>query len=487
MITEKNFFYIPAGGVNLNVNHLLVRDEELTWGLNIYTPYYGTKRVRFGYTQFLDRVDNSPVVNLIYYKFPNQPPGILRISAGKIYRTNFSGNSWGSPIKTLTSNYALYRKKIAWTIMLSKLHLTSYDIGFYTVYDGTSFTDFTSPNTPFANYITNWRGRIFVGYYKQNNVNFYSRLKYSSIEFRYSDPWYEDSEDPSSSGAMVVNSGNDGVITGVSVVADRPFYYKEGGIYKFNGTGVIRMPYDIGAIPYTIASCGERDFFFTPDGVFYNDGGKIELASFPIQKLIEKTYRKIGIYYENFSAIGYKDYYMLYIGDLYWDGETYSNCMLVYNKRYDEWYIWSLPHKMTCFGFYIDPNSNDKKLISGDIDGYTYVWGEDYNNDNGIAINFAIKSKHFYMDDILSEKRLNTYFIISDFGSEAKLYVEYDRSGKEIEIGKAEKLYNKMYVGEEKEKDFKSISYAIRGKTDSHRGTYAGVGFKVQITGEKFT
>jgi len=486
MINEKDFIFAPANGVNLNVNHLLVKDEELTWGLNIYTPYYGTKRVRFGYTQLLDNPDNQRVVNLIYFNFPNGQKGILRISGGKIYRTSFTGSSWGTPIKTLTTNSSLFSSVIANTIMLSKLHLSSKDIGFYTVYDGSTFTDLTTSNTPYANFLTNWRGRIFAGYYTVSSVNFLSRLKYSSVDFGGADPWLENADDPSSSGSMTVNAGNDGVITGLSIVGDRPFYYKEGGVYKFNGTGVIRMPYNIGAIKNTIASTGGSDFFFTPEGVFYNDGSKIQMASFPIYKLIEKTYRKLGIDYSKLCSVSYKDYYMLYIGDIYWDNKTYSNGMLVYNARYDEWYIWSLAHQMTCFSYYLDPVSNDRKLISGDINGNTYVWGEDYNNDNGVAINFAIKTKHYYLENILSEKRLQEYFIISDFGNEAKLYVEYDRSGNEIEIGKTEKLYNKKRVSDDKQGDFRSISFAIRGKTTNNRGTFAALGLKVQYSGEKF-
>lgn len=485
MITEQAFSLVPAGSINVNVNPLMNKPEELLWARNVYSPRFGRKRVRFGYQLFLDNPDSKPIRNLIFFDFPNGRKGILRYSGGKLYRYSFTGSSWGSPINTLTTNPSLFNKVLGHTQMLSKLHISSQALGIYQVYDGNTFTILTSSNTPYADYLTNWRGRIFAGKYTVSSVNFYSRLKYSSVDFGGTDPWQEDDTDPSSSGSMSVGAGVDGIITGLSIIGDRPYYFKEQASYKFNGTGVIRDPLGVGAFPNSIATVEDTTFYFNNDGVYFNNGSQHDLASFKIQPIIQKTYDMIGFDKSKICAVGWKWYYMLYVDRIYWNNKIYSNAMLVYDKRFDEWYVWTLGHRMTCFSWFVDPTTNDKILISGDEGGNTYIWGNGYNSDAGKPIVFEIQGVHHPLTNIQDDKRLVKTYTISDFGDEANLYLIYDKTRDPVEIDFATGFMKSKEASDDNLYDFKTVSYLIKGSTTSNRGSIDGIILKVSLEGEQ--
>lgn len=499
-IIERDFSLVPAGGINVSVNPLLNKEEDMLMLLNVYSPRFGRKRVRFGYTPMLDKISSSPVENLIYFNFPNGNKGILQHAGGKLYKYDFTGSTWGSSIKTLTTSTSLFANKIASTIMLSTMHLSSQSMAFYLTYDGSTFTTLgSSANVPYSDFLTNWRSRVYSAKYtlSSGGAAYYSRLKFSSVDFigTGDTPWQEVSTDPSSSGSLSVNAGNDGIVTGLDIAGDRPFVYKEFGLYKYNGTGVIRAPFQDGAMANTVSNTEDTNYFFNSDGVWFNNGDKTDTASFSIIPIIQSTFDKYGFDSTKIHSIGWKFYFMLYVDKIYWQGKTYNNAMFVYDKRFDEWYMWTLGHQMTCFSWFIDPTTKAKLLMSGDVNGNTYLWGNDYCSDATKPITFDIQGKHThmaipsYLSDsvrgIADDKRIIQYYTLTDFGSEANLYLIYDKTRDPVQIGWTSGFMKSMQLSADKQFDFKTVSYKISGSTTTNRGSLDGIIFTVQNEGNR--
>jgi len=172
MQTDRDDTY-QFDGIQRDVSPLLAKKSDLLNCENWYTRRYGAKKVRFGYTQFLDNVDSSPVRELIFYRLPSYQ-GVLRISGSKTYNWPLSGAGWGSSVKswTVDTNTAFAQMSGA----LPYLHLSNGTDNYCITSDGVNFTDITGVNTPKAIAMAPWSSRIFT----DNNAQ---GLKQSAVSF----------------------------------------------------------------------------------------------------------------------------------------------------------------------------------------------------------------------------------------------------------------------------------------------------------------
>lgn len=392
-MADTPFRYYAFGGMNRDVNPLLMKDSDVSLALNFYTNKFGAKKVRFGYTQLLDQIDSSSVRNLIYYKMPNGNKGILRVSNSKIYNYTFTGSTWGASVRSVGADGVQAVATLAGASPY--VHLSNSTDGYYT-WNGSAFADWNGANTPSATFLASWNSRVFADVNKlslaQSAVSFDTNAGYTT------DPFTVNSNDPAGGGTVTISAGKNGTIVGLTSSVDRVNIYKETGVMRYNGVGFFQVPYFGGIFQNAIAPTKNNvDLFLASNGVYRNNGSVAEPASFGVDSVIRDTLRVHGI--TNPVGFSFDDLTIFFIGTIrVGTGDQaidVTNACLVHHERYDEWYIWSLGHKMTCFGSYTDPDTNEPRLISGDENGNTYVWGEGYASDNGKAINYRLRTKYW--------------------------------------------------------------------------------------------
>ena len=547
--------FYAIGGMQVDVNPFQQKDEPLDCNLilNMYSHKYLAKKVRFGYTHFLDRIDSSPVRNLIYYQFPNNS-GILRVSGGKTYVTTSVSGSWGSAISGLswTDDVTLGTAQLSG--VGNYVHMSNAVDG-YKTWDGTNAKSWTGAYTPKANFLQAYQGRIFgdvnqlslaesqvgfdflnppitfpgTGAVTINNgsptltgtgtafttqiaqsgatvyINGYSYI-ISTIDsdtqitlttnfaqdsittdvgFLYSlssiDPFYYSpaSSNPAQGGLDHLDSGNNGAIVGLSVVQNTLMIYKQRAIYRYDGTNFLTLNFANSVIPNSICTSDytKTNYFVSYNGIWTTDAQSVVPASFGVNTIIQDTFTNLGL--ANVLTFSFDYLSFFYFGNIWYQPNpasapvTIRNAMFVKDERFGEWYIWSLGHNVTAFGSYTDAN-NVRYMLTGDDQGYTYVWGEQYTSDNGKPISYALRTKYIDHNKPAGTKvpQIQTN-VSSDTTGESKVSIAKDFSDVYKPLGVVDRPFSK-FNSNPLTPSYKNVSLEFAGSTTTSRAELYG-------------
>lgn len=534
-IQTKHFYNI--GGLNRDVNPFMQQASDCSILTNFITPKFGVKKVRFGYTKWLDTIDSEPVRNLIYYDLKNYK-GVLRVSNKKLYNFPASGSSWGASIKTWTNNE--YIGNTALSGVAPYVHLSNSTDGYH-IFDGSTITKLSGQYTPSASHLAAWNTRIFadseqiilvesatdfnsvgrtltgtvsatdgsttitgsstlfttelivgniISFENKSYVitvitdpthltiataysgsNISGKTAYSQYR---SDPFILNPNDPAGGGSIPVDSIHNGIIVDIKSSIDRVHIYKQFGIYKFNGQIVMRMPF-FGNILSVCQTKNNTDYILATNGIWKNDGSTISQVDFGIQSSIAETMEAHGI--TNPVSFSFENYTIFYIGTIrIGSGKDYidvENACYVHDEDYDEWSVWSLGHEMTAFGYYIDPTTNRTQMISGDVDGNTYIWGEEYSTDYGTPISYHLQTTYQHMSSPNSTKIPDRFMCVTKYGEDTTLNVAVDNSDEyRIEQKGLPGQLSKDYF--KNVRDFQTISLEFIGSTSTNRPEIIG-------------
>lgn len=474
-------------GIQRDVNPFTMKDGDLWTCINWYSHQALAKKVRPGYTQFLNQIDTSPVQNLIYVgpTTPGARPRLFRISNKKLYPyvMGFGQVVWFASIQTFTVDQYTGNTILAGSGGIA-LHLTNGTDPYMTVSSTNVVTTWANGTANRPHFLTSWRSRVFSDV---NNI----RFAQSSIGFdiTYADPWLQSTLDPASSGTVAVDdAGNGGLIVGLSTTIDRVNIYRQNSVYRYTGQGLVKLAFDDAIIggSQNIAhwNLGGIDYFLSSKGIYKMDGRSVAPASFGINTIIEDTFNKQGI--TNPIPFSWGNMTGFYIGNIQIGSEVVPNGCFVHDERYDEWYVWSLGHQMTSFCNYIDPATGVNTLICGDVNGNTYIWGEQYGSDNGTAISFRLRTKYFDFGGPEVSKIPDRIAVSSYKGSEATISVakNYDDQFSEIDVMNG--FIRKVPLPDRIMPNFYALSVEISGSTTSARPEFYGVTIKIKDEGERY-
>jgi len=460
------------GGMNRDVNPILMKDSDLGLALNFYTNKFGAKKVRFGYTQLLDQIDTSPVRNLIYYNMPSGNKGILRVSNSKIYKYTFSGSTWGSSVRSLGVDSVQGVTTLAGSVPY--IHLSNATDGYYT-WTGAAFAAWTiSPSNNKPTFLASWKSRVFADVNKlslaQSAVSFDLNSGYTT------DPFTANANDPAGGGTASISAGKDGTIVGMTSSVDRINIYKQTGITRWNGIDFFQIPYYGGIFQNAIAPTQyNTDMFLATNGIFRNNGTTAEPASFGVDSVIRDTLRAHGI--TDPVGFSFNDLTIFYIGTIrIGTGDQaldVTNATLVHHEKYDEWYVWSLAHDMTCFSSYTDPTTNEPVLISGDANGNTYVWGEQYSSDDSKPINYRLRTKYWDFGIPETTKICERWVASFNTGAGAEVQFAADYSDNYQPQKDVEGFFKEGFM--QNIDQFKTLSLQIQGSTTTDRPELLGI------------
>jgi len=371
----QNFY--NHGGINRDVNPFMAQASDLLESTNFYSRLFGSKKVRFGYAKLLDTIDSQPIRNLIYYDLGTGKKGLLRVSNKNVYKYDYTGNTWGSPIRTFTVDVKIPSAVLLGTAM--EFHLGNATDGYFT-WDGTTFKRQYGLSTPSPSAMTAWNSRIFTDVNKlllaesaiSFDLNGYSitgtvtltnndatvtgsgtlfttelttamSLLVEGIVYRISsitsdtaleltavytgstitgktaktsysaDPFYLNSNDPAGGGTTPMTAGKDGQINFMTSSVDRVNVYKQFGAYKFNGQSFFRMPYR-GNILSVCTTKDDVDYVLATNGIFRNTGTQMVPADMGVSTIIEDTIKAHGI--ANPCSFSLGNYTIFFIGTI---------------------------------------------------------------------------------------------------------------------------------------------------------------------------
>lgn len=471
MQTAKQNFY-SFMGINRDVNPFLMKDSDLSLSINWYSRLVGSKKVRFGYTQLLDRIDNYPVKNLIYYDLPSHK-GLLRVSNSKIYKNNLTSLTWGSSVKSLSGD------SVDWTVLdgsIPYLHLTNSVDGYMTFDGDTTFKSWSEAFTPKASTIAAWDSRIFADLNNRSLVQ--SAISFDLNGGYTADPFLIDNNDPSGGGSISADAGHNGSIVKITSSVDRIQVYKQHGAYRYNGSNFMQIPFK-GQILSVATSKNQIDYILSSNGISKNDGNSITPADFGINNIIKDTFRVHGI--TDPVSFSLDQFTIFFIGTIRVERGReiidIPNACVVHDENIDVWDIWSLGHKMTCFGYYVDPDTNEEVLISGDNNGYTYKWGEQYASDNNVAIAYRLRTSYNAFSAPDASKYTDKFAFSMEDGQDSNVsvainYTDDYRYKQSLRPPFLTKEYLKGISS------FMTLSFQIEGSTKDNRPEFNGYTLK---------
>lgn len=466
--------YYKIGGMQVDVNPFQQKDEDCNLVLNWYTHKYQAKKVRFGYTQFLDNPDNQPVRNLIFYQFPSSS-GLLRVSNQVTYQnTTFTG-SWGSSLAGLGWGADVPVGTMNLKGSTNYVHMSE-SVNGYKTWDGSTATAFTGGFTPKANYLTAYQSRSFADVNKLSIAESFIAFNLSLPGAAGGDPFYFDtnSANPNQGGTNPIDSGNRGNIVGLNTSNNLLLIYKQRGIYRFDGQNFQQLNFNNAVLPGSIATSDMfgSNYFQSYNSFYSCDGQTVAPISYGINTIIQDTYTNLG----NPTPLSFTFDYMsfFWMGNISLNGVTLTNAMFVRDERFGEWYIWTIGHQITCFGSYTDSN-NVRYMLTGDNLGNTYVWGEKYNSDNGTAIPYRLRTKYIDHGMPSGTKVPQPQLSVSaGLSGEANVSIARNFSDNYIQIGTARGFFAKFNGKGATYPQYKNMSVEISGSTTTVRPEFYG-------------
>lgn len=408
--------YYQFGGLQTDVSPFLMQDSDLSSCVNMFTKKYGAKQTRFGYVKIADNPDNEMVQALNFSRYGDQSY-LMRVSGSKIYRSALPLTTWGASTYTLISPPTVTPQftqlagdglPVGAPTSTAYTHVVDGYSGYLVTTDGITFQPYPflavlSKNPP--KFVTAWRARAYANSdltrfaFSSKEFDLYVNLNYTDpgqLNRPWNIPVADANNDPGAWGIPdQQNAGFMGDLVDITNGVDRVNLYYQNGVLKWNEQTTIELPFSDNVIPnmITTGQRSQRDYFLGAQRIYTNDGNTIAEVSFGVRQILQDTFLNNGIGDHAF-AFAWSEFIFFYFGDMTVDGKLLQNAMLVYNEDFNEWYVWSLAHDMSCMGTYADDSGN-VVLISGDTNGNTYVWDRAYVTDDGEPIPYSMRTKYY--------------------------------------------------------------------------------------------
>lgn len=458
-------------GLNLKVQPLLLQDGQCLQCVNYDPLYIGAKTKRQGYVAFLDQIDSDEVKSLIYHHKADGTKFLLRVSGKKIYKWAFSGDTWGTAVKSnLTTGLRMGHVSYDDTLCLGN----GTDNSMHTT-DGSSFTD--TSGAPKAKYWTQWKRRIYAA----GNTTAPSTLFWSSAGSATN--W--SGSPPSDSSSLTIPGP--GKIDGVFTANNTVVISKDSGlVFHWDGTNLTQVSESLAPTSYeSIAPVERSAFYLNRLGVYDYTTGLPRLLSNAIESYIYNSAGNgvAGSAFNTAPGVTYRYKYLVAVGDITGCfGNSISNGILVYDFQLNEWGVYSFAHLPTAWVTYLDANSNET-LCFGDASGKTYTYGSG-NDDAGAAIETKLEI-FSTLDTPESNKTFRKFWVFTNpgCGASVKVYLtdSFTKERKDpISVGDVkEGVADKDFPTRDALKKYLFVKVTERSKGEPH--TFYGYSVQADV------
>lgn len=285
---------------------------------------------------------------------------------------------------------------------------------------GTTFSTVTNvTDMPNAKYIRRYRDRLYIAncYYSGSAYPF--RVYFSSVPTAGAITWT-----PSTDFLDVDYSEQ---LTGMGANWDRLVVFTESSAY-FYDQSTFKKTWATGCSAHrTIQNSGQYMFWVNYDGAWLSTGGQPENIGGPVLRFIEAGNPR------NFFSIVIDEEYWTYIGTVTVNGDTYSNCTIIYNIATETWRIREFYSNFSIFASNMDTNGIPR-FYAGDDAGN--VWQKSKFSDTtvytadavvptvslGYPIQADVEFAPIKLGDLQNEYEIQKLTAYAEKGQGANLY-----------------------------------------------------------------
>ena len=301
-------------------------------------------------------------------------------------------------------------------------------------------------NCPAGKYPIEWHDKVFVAGVSGN----LDRLYYSSTP---------------TAGVISWTSGNgyidiepyegQGAITGLGKVPGYLLIFKERALKRWNGSST--FPDDlsnIGTSSHESIVLGKRTvYFFSASykksiGFYETNGQETRKISRPIQEIVELISTS-----KYASVAGFSDgeIVMWSVGDIAYDGITYSNVVVLFHIDSKTWAVLSFPTEFKVFSQYIDGTT--LKIAVGNSDGEiieVFTGTKDnYTGKSNVPIQYVAQYYPMELNNRSLIKEISSVVLHAENGLGCKVSLQVDdRTGFKEKGSITEKFGNKIDISE---------------------------------------
>ena len=392
------------GGLNLQLNPLLIAPEEMIKCVNVDSYSFGAKKKRAGYNTFLATADTSQVNSLFSWtKNDGTTLNLYRASGTKLYYSAQGTAAWAVCGNGTIASGA----HVDYTISANTLFICDGAGSTRHSTNGTSFTDTTL--APVAVSLEEYQGRVYAA--GTASHTFYSTSGTPT-------DWSTDSSSVEMPGA--------GKLSKIFKAADRLVTIKNSGLmHRWDGYSLLDLSTNLGyTSPYSMGQSEGYYFGLNKLGIQGFEGARMKILSNKIQKLIYNDAGNgiAGTTFDNAAGAVNKYDYFLSIGTVTDDltNSQIADAILKYNFQLNEFYTYKFAHFPTAWHSYEDTSGN-QQLIFGNASGQCYKLSGTATSDNGTAI----ESEMIYVfhGGSFIDKKFNWIRALFNPGCQAKIAV----------------------------------------------------------------
>lgn len=232
----------------------------------------------------------------------------------------------------------------------------------------TSTTFSTATNVtdmPNAKYIKRYRDRLYLANCYYSGAAYPYRVYFSSVPTAGAITWTP------ASNFIDVDFGEQ--LTGLGSHWDRLIAFTESSAYLYDQSSFKKV-WDTGCSAHrTIQNSGAYMYWINYDGLWRSSGGQPENIGGPINKFIF-----VGTPRNFFSTIVDQEY-RTFIGTVTVDGDTYTNCEIIFNIQTQMYMIRENAHVFTTYAKFMDSNGIPR-VYMGATDGNIYQKSKYYDS-----------------------------------------------------------------------------------------------------------
>lgn len=368
------------GALNLKVSPLSISNTgQVIHALNVKRNMIGGWKKRHGYNTFLGTPDNAQVNTLFSWTQNDGATSFVYRASGSILSHSIAGTgAWTTSGNGTITNAAHFGHAVLDNTLIggdgtaATRHTTN----------GTSFTNTTG--APLAEHWIDYQARVWAA--RGTAVSGTNTDLFFSTVGTATD-WTTDS-----SSLRIPGPGR---INALFKAGDRAVTTKDSGLmHRYDGFNLVDLATNLGpSSPYSIGNIEDFRIYLNRFGVFGYGGGRPEILSNPIERLIynDPGSAIAGTTFDNAPGIAFKFDWLCSVGTITDDliFETIPDAILKYDIQLDEWATWRFANRPTAFGTYQD-TSSDEQLIFGDSGGQCYQMDKTATSDNASAIESSL-------------------------------------------------------------------------------------------------
>lgn len=408
--------------MNRNINPFNKIKGEWKTIINSDIDRTGVATKRDGYVKFLNN-NNEEILSLIKCEIGDARRLIKITKAGKLYSAEPGVSvDWGTPIETGLSTSKKWGSTVMSDINGIKYLILGNGVDIFKTTDGVAFT--TVPGAPKAQYWETYQQRVYCAGVDADKDVFH----WSSI----GDLTDWSVVDPSDSGSANVDKFYKGNIKAIIECNNKLVIYKDKLMKRWDEENLRNVLTNWGTeAPWSVIKIDGMPLSFDREAIRLYDGNQPQNISSPIKDIIDRVDMTNA---DNIFAVGYKDKYYLFVGDIEDDDMTIKNCVIVYDTGKSMFWLYSLAHDMTTGTKLRRITDNKEVVYFAGKDGQVYEMFNG-NQDDGQDIEMILESHIIYPMGSNIDIKPKSVGIISKYPGQMNImlsadYKEYIQMGE---------------------------------------------------------